>query len=83
MHRYKEHADRCGKGGDGMKGRPQSPRGFATPENTPAFKGKFGSSMQAGRFGKKKKPLTEREKMKRGLDQAKGSNLKFIPNDEE
>ena len=63
--------------------KPHNPRGWATPENTPEFKGKYGSPMQRGRFGKKKKPLSEKEKMKRGLDQAKGSDLKFIPNDDE
>tara|TARA_B100001123_G_C15003579_1_gene904536 strand:- start:57 stop:254 length:198 start_codon:yes stop_codon:yes gene_type:complete len=61
--------------------RPHNPRGLATAENTPSIKGKIGSSMQSHHF-KKKKPLSEKEKMKRGLDQAKGSDLKFIPNDD-
>jgi len=59
-----------------------NPRGWATAENTPLIKGKCGASMQSRHF-KKKKPLSEKEKMKRGLDQAKGSELKFIPNDDE
>ena len=58
-----------------------SPRGCATAENTPSVKGKYGASMQSRRF-KKKKPLSEKEKMKRGLDQAKGSDLKFIPHED-
>ena len=62
--------------------KPHHPRGWATAENTPSIKGKIGSSMQSRRF-KEKKPLSEKEKMKRGLDQAKGSGLKYIPHDDE
>ena len=35
--------------------------------------------MQSGSVKKKKRKLTEKEKIKRGIGVAKGSNLKFTP----
>lgn len=54
-------------------------KGFATIENTPQVKGRVGTSMQSGSVKKKKRKLSEKEKIKRGIGVAKGSNLKFTP----
>jgi hypothetical protein len=54
-------------------------RGFATIYNTKPMKGSVGVSLQKVVKNKKKK-LTEKEKVLRGIDCAKGSNLKFYPN---